>query len=96
MLQYHVIIFVGMKIYIPLFLVAFTSHLECFCFFEENLRWLRIFRCDLGGNIIISKVDNPVEVVFGYIGILHEVAKLGDVAIHELFCAWFRLLFLIL
>ena len=96
MLQYHVIIFVGMKMCISFFLVTFTSHFECFCFFEENLRCLWIFTCDLGRNIIISKVNNPVEVVLGYIGILHEVAKLGDVAIHELFRAWFRLLFLIL
>jgi hypothetical protein len=83
---------IGMEFYSTLFFLAFASDFKGFSLFEKNLGRLRVFRCDLSRDIIISQVDDPIEVVFRDVGIFHEVAKLSHIPIHELFCSLLGLL----
>lgn len=45
-------------------------------------------------SIIISKINHPVEVILGDVGLFDKMPELSDIAIHELLSPWFFLFLL--
>jgi hypothetical protein len=64
-LQDHVVILIWIELSTTLFLLALASNLKGLCLLEKDFRRLRVLGRDLSGDIIISEVDDPIEVVFG-------------------------------
>ena len=63
---------------------------------EEHLGRLRVRRRNLGRNVVIPQIDDPIQIVFGDLRLSNEVLELSDVAIHELFGPRLALLLLFL
>ena len=77
--------------------LAHTSPLKIGCFFKIHLRRMRFCWFQITWSLIIPQINNPSEIIFSDIGVLHEMLKLSDIAIHKLlFSRLFLLLLLIL
>lgn len=82
------------RILLGILVMAPTPNLKGFSLLEERFRRLRIGRLDLRRNVVISKIDDPIQIIFGDVRLSYEVLELSHITIHELFGP--RLAFLLL
>ncbi len=75
-------------------LLTFAPHLEGFRLLEEHLRRMGFSMRYRFSSIIISKINHPVEVILGDVGLFDKMPELSDIAIHELLSPWFFLFLL--
>lgn len=96
MFEYHMIVFIGMMVLLCNVILAPTPNLKGLCLLEEHLRRLRIRRLDFRRNVVISKIDDPIQIAFRDLRLRDEVLEFSHVAIHEFFDPRLALLLLLL
>lgn len=89
------IVFIGMVL-LGMLILTPTPDLKGLSLLEEHLRRLRVGRLDLRRNVVISKIDDPIQIVFRDLRLRDEVLELSHVAIHEFFGPRLALLLLLL